>query len=86
MKKVILIALYVILAILLCPILAYQAGIILPEYPWIAYIQIFASAPGILVIGMILYFTYKHKVSGVLCILISLWWFYLILYEVFTEN
>ena len=89
MKRVFLIILYTISAILLYPIVSYIAISVfhfleyLPEIPYQVYVQVFFSSPILLMIGIYLIKKYKsyNRVIGIVLSSIAIVWFFLLLIE-----
>jgi hypothetical protein len=52
-----------------------------PFLPGQIYIQIFLSAPISLIIGVVLFFKYKHRITGILFFVLGLLWILAILQE-----
>lgn len=58
----------------------------LPLLPFHSYIQVYLSGPGLIVIGIILFYVYKRKISGLCVFIIGVLWIATILYELITKN
>jgi len=98
MKKInyIIVCIYFLSLIFLYPgvahILMYELGYMVDTLPhgrfWM-FIQIFLSAPGLIVLGLLLYFTYGgfllNKFFGGVFTLIGAYWFYALVAEIIKE-
>ena len=78
-KKAITAALYIIGLIMIYPIIVYhlKASRMVAELPLLPghiYVQVFLSAPVLLITGTVLFFKYKHRVAGVLFFMFGLLW------------
>lgn len=91
MKRIFLIILYTISAILLYPIVSYSLTNCFPflkyaliEIPYQGYIQVFCSSPILLIIGIYLIVKYKsyNRIIGIVLSSIAFIWLFLLVREV----
>ncbi len=87
-----LIFLYIVGIILVYPIVLYLLQDYksiyshLPLLPLHGYIQVFFSGPGLIILGAILFFAFRHRISGICSAVIGASWLATLLHEVLTKN
>jgi hypothetical protein len=79
-RSVIIRTFYIIGAILIVPILLYYLGInsLLPQQ---IYIQVYLTGPLLIILGLLLFFLYRKRLTGAVFFIIGLWWAINIIYE-----
>jgi hypothetical protein len=90
-RTLIICALYIIGLIMAYPIIIFYLEtwrvindlILLPGQ---VLVQVFLSGPMLIIVGVIFYFKYKHRVTGVSFFALGLQWILGILFELITKN
>lgn len=56
------------------------------ELPFHTFIQVFLSVPVLIILGIILFFKFKHRIGGAIFLFMGLLWLWAIIYELMTKN
>lgn len=76
---------------MLYPIIVYYAKTFrllssLPLLPKHLFIQVFLSSPILILVGLLLFLKYQHKIAGVIFFMVGILWLVGVLYDFFSKT
>ena len=58
----------------------------LPLLPKHLFVQVFLSSPILILLGLLLFFKFQHKIAGAIFFIVGILWMIEILYDFFAKN
>jgi hypothetical protein len=91
LNKIIIFLIYCTGIIIIYPVLVYylkslQIVNLLPLLPKQIFIQVFVSSPLLILVWLLLFFKFKHKIFGIFFFVTGIFWLIGIFYELFLKN